>query len=362
MGGSWRIGTFWGIPLKVHWTFSLLLIYILAVGRMEGLTGTALMWFVVLFISLFICVILHEYGHALAARSYGVRTADILILPVGGLARLERLPEKPIQELVVAIAGPAVNLGLMFIGFLYLWLSGGDTDVMGSMAEQPQPSGANLVPQLILINGALFAFNLIPAFPMDGGRIFRSLLSMVLPKTTATEWATRLGMVVSVIFIITGIYSGNLVLALVGLVVLFLARSENRAVKLMDDLTMRSARDIMETSFVVMDEWTPVSEACEQISGRPLRWVIVRDVFGKWTGQVPVASLKELSTPGENSLFQIMEPFEAQLSSDLDIRHVVLAFQESESNVLPVLDGGKYLGIILRDRIIPYEMMARVSQ
>lgn len=358
MSASWKIGTFWGIPLKVHWTFSLLLIYILVVGRMEGLGGTSLFWFVVLFISLFICVILHEYGHALAARSFGVKTADILILPVGGLARLERLPEKPLQELVVAIAGPAVNLAIFFIGLTYLWFSGTGIESLFSLGEQPQPSATNLLPQIILINAALFTFNLVPAFPMDGGRILRSLLALFLPRTSATEWATRLGMVVSVGFVIVGLYSGNLVLSLVGLVVLYLARSENKAVKMMEELKSSHALDIADKRFLVLDEWFPAGEAVRKMRSSRAHYILSRNTFGDITGYLEGKDLEELKGREDLPLYTVSSPIGRAVSPDEKIASLVSFFKSHPDRIVAVSSGQEILGLVSRERILPYQMLS----
>lgn len=361
MGGSWRIGTFWGIPLKVHWTFSLLLVYILIVGRMEGLSGMAMLWFFLLFLALFICVILHEYGHALAARGYGVRTADILILPVGGLARLEKLPERPIQELVVAIAGPAVNLVILMIGLGYLWLSGTGFDALWQLQSQPQPSPSNLIPQLILINGALFTFNLVPAFPMDGGRILRSLLAMVMPKIRATEWATRIGMVVSAIFILLGISSGNLILAFVGIVVLYLAQTENRAVRMMEDIKVAHAEDLAERDFIVMDDWRTVGDAIDRINGQRVNVIVVRDTFGESIGYIRVRALGVSIQDRSKALYQVMETLDAGILSGSDMKTVIRFFRERKDEALPVIKNGQLLGLIYREKVLPYSALEQVS-
>jgi Zn-dependent protease len=357
MSASWKIGTFWGIPLKVHWTFSLLLIYILVVGRMEGLGGTSLLWFVVLFISLFLCVILHEYGHALAARSFGVRTADILILPVGGLARLERLPEKPLQELVVAIAGPAVNLGILLLGSFYLWFSGEGIQPILALSEQPQPAPSNLLPQIILINAALFTFNLIPAFPMDGGRILRSLLSLLIPRTAATEWATRLGMIVSFGFIVIGLYSGNLVLGLVGLVVLYLARSENKAVKMMDELKSSHAGDLVDKSFVILDEWCTVSFAKSKRDLVRAHYILTRNTFGDITGYITAQELMNFVGDPELSIHSLVLPLSGYVAPDEKLQSLVSFFKNHPDQIITVTSDHKILGLISRERILPYQML-----
>lgn len=358
MGGSWKIGTFWGIPLKVHWTFSLLLIYILVVGRMEGMSGDVLIWFVVLFLALFVCVILHEYGHALAARAYGVRTADIIILPVGGLARLERLPEKPIQELVVAIAGPAVNLWLMALGLGWLWLSGDPSGILPDLGRQAHPSSDNILPQLVMINGALFLFNLIPAFPMDGGRILRAFLAMMMPKLQATVWATRLGMLVSLGFVVVGFVSGNLILALVGLVVMFLARAEKNAAELVEGLRHNKAIDIADRNFVVFNDWDKLQTIREKLSGRKVNVILSRDVFGSLTGYVPADHIRSESSSGTDALHSFTQALCPAVTWQMDVIQLIHIFRNANCDYMPVKNmEGAIVGVISKAQIAPLERL-----
>jgi Zn-dependent protease/predicted transcriptional regulator len=176
-----------GIDVKVHATFFLLLAYFAFVFHREG--GPAAAVEGVLFVLLvFLCVLLHEFGHALAARRYGIRTPDITLLPIGGLARLERIPENPVQELVIAIAGPAVNVAIA----AGLWAFLGVTNAI------PHPTmiehvGVSLPVKLLAVNITLIVFNLIPAFPMDGGRVLRAVLAMRMDYARATNIAATIG-------------------------------------------------------------------------------------------------------------------------------------------------------------------------
>ena len=183
MGWSIPLFRIAGIQLRIHITF-LLLIGWLAFGYYaEG--GTPAAAGRVLFIlMLFLCVVLHEFGHAFAAKGFGINTPDITLLPIGGVARLERMPEEPVQELVIAVAGPLVNVSIA----LGLFLAGG-----GRSFDTASPDRLDLVPQLMTINIALVLFNLLPAFPMDGGRVLRALLATRLTYARATQVAAIVG-------------------------------------------------------------------------------------------------------------------------------------------------------------------------
>src|SRR5688572_19684180 len=169
MSWSWRIGRIAGIDIYLHFTFLILLAWVaLSHFLPEGDVAGALVG-ITFILALFGIVVLHELGHALAARRYGIQTRDITLLPIGGVARLERMPEDPKQELVVAIAGPLVNVVLAAAIYVGLWLSSGLTGVTDATRV-----GGGFLSQLFWVNVALVAFNALPAFPMDGGRVLRA--------------------------------------------------------------------------------------------------------------------------------------------------------------------------------------------
>ena len=201
MGWSWRIGRIAGIDLYIHFTFLLLVAWVAVEfylphrDLMEALQGLAFI------AALFTIVVLHELGHALAARRYGIMTRDITLLPIGGVARLERMPDDPKQELIVALAGPAVNVVLAAGIYLGLSLGGQLTSLEQSVSFE----NGRFVDQLFWVNVSLALFNLIPAFPMDGGRVLRALLAMRLEYVRATQVAARIGQGIALIFGFVGL-------------------------------------------------------------------------------------------------------------------------------------------------------------
>lgn len=197
MTWSYRIARIAGIDVKIHLSFVLLPVIFGYLGWRQG--GPAAAGESILFILLlFVCVVLHEFGHALAGRRFGIRTPDITLLPIGGVARMERIPEKSSQELAIALAGPAVNVLIAAVLGVVLATTGG---IFFITPEKWRTICQNLMS----INLALVVFNLVPAFPMDGGRVLRAVLGFFLPFTTSTRIAARTGQVMALLFVIGGI-------------------------------------------------------------------------------------------------------------------------------------------------------------
>lgn len=225
-GWSWRVAKIAGIDIRIHATFLLLLAWI-AWSRYSAVGTVSAAFDGVLFTSIvFGIVVLHELGHALTARHYGVRTRDITLWPIGGVAALERMPDTPKAELAVALAGPAVNAALALILALLLRLDGGSVLV----ADVVSPREA-LMAQLFWVNVMLAGFNLLPAFPMDGGRALRALLAMKLEDVRATEVAATIGQGLAIVFGFIGLFF-NPVLLFIALFVWLGAAGEARVARM----------------------------------------------------------------------------------------------------------------------------------
>jgi len=223
---SWRLGQAFGIDIFVHWTFLLVPTLVMFSHLDQGLQMAALGAIVT--VAVFGCVLLHELGHALMAKSYGIGTRDITLYPIGGVARLERMPEQPKAELAIALAGPAVNVaiagGLWFGMYLVGMVPNVATLLYGTMAQA-------VVVNLFIANIGLVVFNMIPAFPMDGGRVLRSIMAMFTSRLQATEVAAAIGSLFAALFVVGGFYFGHLTLALVGMFVFFAGRQERAFVR-----------------------------------------------------------------------------------------------------------------------------------
>lgn len=243
MTWSFSLGRLFGSELRVHVTFFLLLGWVGFAAYAQGgwpaaLENTAFV------LALFACVVAHEFGHALMARRYGIHTPDITLLPIGGLARLERMPETPRHEIAVALAGPAVNVVI----FLVLTLALGARMQVEDMARLDQ-TGSGFLIRLAGVNLFLALFNLIPAFPMDGGRVFRAALSIWMDRVRATRAAAAAGQIVAVLFGFAGLSTGNPVLVLIAVFVFVAANAENQDVAMRAVARRLMARDAMITTY-----------------------------------------------------------------------------------------------------------------
>jgi Zn-dependent protease/predicted transcriptional regulator len=235
MKGSLKIARIAGIDIFLHWTFALLLVYILFVNYRAG--GSALLWSFLFIMTVFFIIVLHELGHALTAKRFNINTKGITLLPIGGVAQLERMPDKPKEELWVALAGPLVNVVLAAMLFFLIPRPGSQEEMMAMMNTV---NAQSFIFQLFYVNVALALFNMIPAFPMDGGRVLRAILAMRMDHMTATLIAARIGQGLAVAFMILGIFY-NPFLIFVGLFVFMGAQAEAeqaRATYLLKDATV----------------------------------------------------------------------------------------------------------------------------
>jgi stage IV sporulation protein FB len=245
MSWSFPIGRVFGSEIRIHLTFLLLLAWVAISSWSDGGSAAALTS-VAFIVSVFACVVLHELGHAIAARRYGIATPDITLYPIGGLARLARIPEKPAEEVVIAIAGPAVNVAIAAILLLFGAKLTFDLNEFSGY-------GQAFISQLAVVNLYLVGFNLIPAFPMDGGRVLRALLALRIGRPRATQIAARIGQLLAVGFVGVGLYQGNFLLVIIGFVIFLAAAAEAGQAGLRDIATRLAVDDAMIRVF----EWLP---------------------------------------------------------------------------------------------------------
>ncbi len=341
MKWSYRIARISGIDVRVHATFLLLLVYIAFSNYRAG--GTEAAVFGVVFICLlFLCVVLHEFGHALAARRFGIRTPDITLLPIGGVARLERMPDNPMQELAVAVAGPAVNVVIAIL----LWLVIGRPLGIQDFAVLDQP-GSSLLLQLMEVNIMLILFNMIPAFPMDGGRVLRALLATQLDHAQATQIAARIGQGIAVLFGIAGLFF-NPFLILIAVFVYMGAQQEAMMAKMKAATAGIRVRDAMISRFQTLPEEMPLAGAVEEVlrdtqpiypvtdSDLRVRGMALRnDIIAAAGADGPARTIASVArvTPA--------------VSADASFEQAFELMQQSGSPVLPVINpSGQVIGLV----------------
>jgi Zn-dependent protease len=276
MRWSITIGSFGGTAVKIHITFILFLVWIAFSGWTRGGAAAALdsTVFIVL---LFACVVLHEFGHIAAARRYGIKTPEVTLLPIGGVASLQRLPSDPAQELVVALAGPAVNLviGLALIAAL-------GSAHPGDLEQIDNPN-LSLLGRLAVANIFLVVFNLIPAFPMDGGRVLHALLAMRVGGPRATEIAARIGQALAFGLGFLGLF-GNPLLLFIAIFVYIAAGGEAQMSAAQEALKGVSVGDAMETRFTPVSIDANLAQAVDALLATAQHEFPVVDAFGKPVG------------------------------------------------------------------------------
>lgn len=345
MGLSLFLGRYFGIPVKVHWTFALLLMYIAHFGYSNGLSSNGLIWLLVFVIALFICVILHELGHALAARYYGIDTKDIILSPIGGLARLRGMPKKPFHEFMIAICGPLVNVVIAIVLFFILYFQG-EFSFEAIEFDGDLPSFERYFwPILLIYNIILVVFNMIPAFPMDGGRVLRSLLAMRMKITKATRISSIIGKSLAFGFFIFGIWQGSFTLPIIGVFIYFAAHTEYRNLIAREVYDNGEVKDIVSTEIQI---YTPDSGAgwiLQQMMAHVWeRAYIVDNANGNYYGVIDREQLaQQLKVHGaleEIAPFAIRGYF---VFLDDSLRLAAVRLNSSARKFIPVFDRGMNL-------------------
>jgi Zn-dependent protease len=256
------IGSLLGIKLFIHWSFLIILVWIFLMYFRMGHSISAGLDGVFFIIVLFACVIMHELGHALMAKRFKIITRDITLYPIGGIASLESIPEEPSQELKVTLAGPAVNVVIGISIWIYLKATNQIPD-----PETIRSGNVFTLPfafSIMYANIVLAVFNLIPAFPMDGGRVLRSLLAMKMDPAKATEIAARLGQFLAIIFVFVGFFY-DFWLVFIGMFLFLGASSESRIVEIKNALEGIRVKDVIVTNFTSLTTDSTINEASKRL-------------------------------------------------------------------------------------------------
>jgi len=350
MRWSLHIARIVGIDVKVHFTFFLLLAFY---GLLFfGMGGPAAAVVGVAFICIiFFCVLLHEFGHALAARRYGIHTPDITLLPIGGLARLERMPDKPSEELVVAICGPLVNV--VIAGLLFPF-TGPDFSLRLDRMD------SSLLDMVCAANVMLVLFNLIPAFPMDGGRVLRSLLAMRLDYVRATNIAANIGQTLAVFGGLYGLWKGHPMLALIALFVFFGAQSEAAHAQMRAISSGLRVRDAMITRFEALPHHATLHAACEAVlHSSQADFPVVNTsgaVCGVLTREDLITALRK--SGADTPIAEIMRTDVPSIHDTMLLDRAFQLMQQGGVPALPVLNrAGELVGLFTSENVGEFMMI-----
>lgn len=382
-----KLGTFLGVGLYVHWSFSLAVF--LVAFRSWPMGGAAVAFAIAQLFGVFFCVTLHEYGHAMAARAFGIGTADITLLPIGGVARLRRMPRIPWQELMVAVAGPAVNvvivmgllIGLPLVAdaesmdvmrqFITAMFAGGTMDEESSiMAMQllTQPSWLGFGILMMFINAMLVLFNMIPAFPMDGGRVFRSLLAMTMNYSTATSIASKVGLVCAVIIAWLAINTDppSIIPVLIAAFIGYAGVEEARQVKVMEMVRGFTVGDVMVQSDRTISMDTPLSQLTQIWRRTSERSLPVTAITGSVVGTLQLEEVAKAIAAGKSpditagQLINYSEDAETVLATD----ELASALSKAGKAIrqIPVVDrSGRLVGILDLDSVMARRTLPAIT-
>lgn len=352
MKWSWRIFRARGIGIYVHVTFFILLIWFGAESYVVRHRWQDARDAVIFILVLFTIVVLHELGHAMMAKRFGIRTRDITLLPIGGVARLERMPEDPKQELAVALAGPAVNVLLAILLFAVLAMQ----KQLASVNELAT-TGNHFLSNLMWINVVLAVFNLLPAFPMDGGRVLRALLAMRLNYVRATNIAANIGQAMAFVFGIAGLF-GRPLLILIALFVWMGATQEAGMTRMRSNLANIPVSRVMITDFRTLTPDEPLSHAVEHLlAAYQQDFPVVSDgkMVGLLTRNALVNGLAQLGPNAAVSQVMVREFPSAQPGEPAESAYLKL--QQSRAHAIAVLRDGGLLGILTSEHIGEFLMV-----
>lgn len=347
---SLYLGNISGIKISVHWTFLILIFWIIFSNVRSGLTFNEIVWSVTFVLTIFVCVILHELGHALTAQRFKIKTKEISILPIGGVAQLESIPEKPKEELLVALAGPAVNIVIAAILYPFVTLG----REIGELGTLSRIGPENFLLALMSINLWLALFNLIPAFPMDGGRVLRALLAFRLSHAKATAIAASIGQILAMVFVFLGFFY-NPFLIFIGFFIFLGAQSEAAYAQSKLMLKGFTVNDVVMKEIPSIDANASVKEAAAKLLESQNKNFVV------YENEKPVGTLsrdqiiKALGENGESaSVAKVKDENMVILSPDMPLEDAWLKLQQEKKPFMLVIRDGRLEGVVDRENVAEF--------
>ena len=349
MKWSLRVGRFAGIDVYMHVTFLLLISWVAFLYWRQGQSLVSAIAGVAFILAVFLCVVLHEFGHALTARRYGIKTRDIILLPIGGVARLERLPTRPLQELWVALAGPAVNI-VIAVG-LFAWLKlTASFEPLQMMTLTTGP----VLERLMAVNLFLVAFNMIPAFPMDGGRVLRAILATRTEYSRATQIAASIGQGIAIVFGFIGLFY-NPFLLFIAFFVWIGAAQEASLAQIQAAIGGIPVQQAMLTDFRTLRRDDSLERAIRlTLAGSQKDFPVVDN--GRIEGILTQTDLlKALSAPNRDSTVSSAMQENFVTVDSLEMLEIAFArLKDCDCHTLPVTLDGKLVGLMTMDNLGEY--------
>jgi Zn-dependent protease/predicted transcriptional regulator len=344
MKANLSLGSISGIKIKVHWTFFLLIVWIVFDELKRGGNSESILFNITFILAVFACVVLHELGHALTAKRFGVKTEKITLLPIGGMASFDKIPESPKQELLIVIAGPLVNVAIAIILYFIVpveeLFNQSFTDAYDIFASF---SFQNFLFFLFIVNVALAVFNMIPAFPMDGGRLLRALLALKMNRSKATQIAASLGQFIAVVFLLIGLLY-NPFLVFIALFIFLGAYGENQTVQQMELLKNHTVEEAMLLSITTFKPKDSIDMVVKKIiSGTETNFAVVEDGIVK--GILYHNSIIENSN--KNVLVELVMDTSFKTVKNTDnLKSIYQLIYSSKQKYIPVINQGELVGAI----------------
>jgi len=355
MKGSWKIAEIAGIGVFLHWTFLILIVWVVGAHVFQGDTMAVAMEGVLFILAVFACIVAHELGHALTARRFGIRTQDITLLPIGGVARLERMPDEPSQELWVALAGPAVNVVIAVGLFVALDLLRGLSAIY---SPQLEVVGGDFLAKLMYVNLFLVVFNLLPAFPMDGGRVLRAFLAQWMDYVRATQVAATVGQVMAILFGVWGLLNQQVLIMFIALFVYLGAQQEAHMVQMRSVLRGVPVRNAMITRFRALSENDPLSlVVSELLSGYQTDFPVVEQdrIVGILTRSDLVTALAQRGQ--EARVGDVMRRDCGSVDAGEMLENTFQRMREGACGSLPVVQDGRLVGMVTLENVGEWMMV-----
>lgn len=357
MKNSLSIGKIAGIQIFIHWTFPLIILWIIFSNARSGLNVEQITWSVLFVLTLFVCVTLHELGHALAAKRFHIKTKDIILLPIGGVARLENMPEKPMQELIVALAGPAVNVVIFLILYIALQIA----SIPFDFTAITNITAGNFLFNLAILNVWLAVFNLIPAFPMDGGRVLRALLAMKLNRTLATQIAGKIGQVIAAGFVILGFF-GNPFLIFIGIFIFLAAMTETEMVKTQSVLKGHTIGELTMKQLPVLHRTDTIEEAVQLLLDGQSKNFVVMDNNKPFGTLNRDGIIKALTQQGDKVSVETATDINlGYIEANEPVDKALLMMQQYKYPLLIVTKNRELYGVVDMENILEYIMVINAT-